>query len=403
MVRGESPIYERGLGDLITSNRASLIATTNYELAVSETQATFVVVPTPSKPSGGFSLRYVKSAMRALGKALADKPSYHLVVLTSTVMPGSINPTLIRVLETSSGKTCPRDFGFCYNPEFIALGNVIEGLRRPDFFLVGESDESAGNALAEILGRVSANSAPVQRMTFFNAEVAKIAVNSFVTMKMSFANTLAEVCERLPSGDVDTITRAIGLDKRIGTTYLKGAIGYGGPCFPRDNAAFASFAERLGLDPGIARATDRVNRRQVGRVLRLIRHTMPKGSEKVGILGLTYKPDTNVIEASQTLMVANALLNKGFEVHVFDPALSPHVLPRSVRLLVEGTAEECVANSDLCVIGTPWESFSRIDYSHFSGKVVLDCWRVLEGDRLQGKARYVALGRDMTSLRARKN
>jgi UDPglucose 6-dehydrogenase len=395
--RGKSPIYETGLAGLITSTRASFKATLDYDMAVAETRTTFVVVPTPSNASGGFSLTHVKAAMRRLGKALSQKTSYHLVVLTSTVMPGSMDETVLPILEQSSGKKCGSDFGLCYNPEFIALGNVIEGLHNPDLVLIGESDRAAGDALVRIHTRICANSAPVERMTFLNAEVAKIAVNAFVTMKMSFANTLAEICERLPNGDVDRITQAVGRDKRIGPAYLRGAIGYGGPCFPRDNMAFANFAEKVGVGADLARATDRVNRRQVGRIVELIKRSHSPNSSRIGILGITYKPNTNVTEGSQALMVAEALARRGFEVHVYDPAVGRVQLRELSNLKVEATAEECVAKSDVCVIGTPWQSFSKLDKSMFSNKIVLDCWRMLDGNKPDDPSHYIALGQDMTS------
>jgi UDPglucose 6-dehydrogenase len=395
--RGESPIYEPGLADLITSGRASLRATSDYDRAVAESQATFVVVPTPSDASGGFSLRYVKSAMSRLGKALSHKSEYHLVVLTSTVMPGSMDGTVLPVLEHSSGKKCGSDFGVCYNPEFIALGEVIEGLRNPDLVLVGESDEAAGDTISKIHVRLCKNPSRIERMTFLNAEVAKIAVNAFVTMKMSFANTLAEICERLPNGDVDRITQALGRDRRIGPAYLRGAIGYGGPCFPRDNVAFAAFAKKVGVGADLARATDRVNRRQVRRIVKLIEHGHSADTSRIGILGLTYKPNTNVTEASQPLMLAKVLAKRGFEVHVFDPAVSQEQLGEFSDLQVERSADDCVARSDVCVIGTPWQGFSKIDKSRFSNKVVLDCWRMLNGSKPDDPSRYVALGQDMVS------
>ena len=395
--RGVSPIYETGLADLIASSHASLAATSDYDTAIEATQATFVVVPTPSDASGGFSLSYVKQAMKRLGKALSKKAQYHLVVLTSTVMPGSMDEVVLPILEQTSGRKCGRGFGLCYNPEFIALGDVIEGLRNPDLVLVGESDEAAGDALAKVHAGICENSPPLERMTFLNAEVAKIGVNAFVTMKMSFANTLAEICERLPNGDVDKITRAMGRDKRIGPKYLKGAIGYGGPCFPRDNVAFANFAKKVGVSADLALATDRVNRRQVQRIMGLIEKSHSADSSRIGILGITYKPNTNVTEASQPLMLAEALARKGFEVHVYDPAVGRDQLGELSNLTVEASADECIAKSDVCVIGTPWASFSKIDKSRFSNKVVLDCWRALNGNRPSDPSLYIALGRDMIS------
>jgi UDPglucose 6-dehydrogenase len=393
--RGLSPIFEPGVGLLIRSNRDSLSATMDHDRAVRETDATFVVVPTPSNASGEFSIEFVKSASKMVGKALSKKRGYHLVVVTSTVMPGAMERVVRPTIEKASGKKCGRDFGLCYNPEFIALGEVVKGLLSPDLILIGESDRAAGDVLTWIQRQVCAISTPIERMNFVNAEVAKIAINSYVTMKMSFANTLAEICERLPKGDVDKVTKALGRDTRIGPAYLRGAIGYGGPCFPRDNVAFARFARKLGVNAELARATDRINKRQVRRIVALVeRHATPNSS-KIGILGVAYKPNTNVTEASQSLELARVLARRGYEVHVYDPALA-HTQVQIPNVESEIEALECVAKSDICVIATPWGSFAGIDKAAFKDKLVLDCWRLLDGGD-DVIPRYLPLGRDMVS------
>jgi UDPglucose 6-dehydrogenase len=395
--RGQSPIFEPGLGRLIRSNRNSLSATSDYDTAVRRTDASFVVVPTPSNKRGEFSLSFVENALKRVGRSLRSKQSYHLIVLTSTVMPGSMDKVVRPLLEKESGKKCGTDFGLCYNPEFIALGDVLRGLVRPDFVLVGESDGFAGGMLGEIQAKVCSNSAPVERMNFVNAEVAKIAINSFVTMKMSFANTLAEICERLPEGDVDRITSVLGRDSRIGRRYLKGAIGYGGPCFPRDNIAFALFARKLGVDAELARATDRINKRQVRRIVKLIVDQGTPATSRIGILGVTYKPNTDVTEASQSLGLARVLARRGYEVHVYDPAVGPSQLVGVGNVRVEADAEACVERSDLCVLATPWESFTKIDKSKYSNKIVLDCWRMLDGGIESTASRYMSLGKNVAT------
>ncbi len=395
--RGICPIFEPGLARLMRSNRERLSATEDYDKGVVESDATFVVVPTPSEKSGGFSLVFVKHAMQRIGRALSRKKGYHLIVLTSTVMPGSMDDVVIPTIERSSRKICGKDFGVCYNPEFIALGDVIEGLLKPDLVLIGESDRTAGDLLAEIQSHVCINSPAVERINFRNAELAKIAVNSFVTMKMSFANTLAEICERFPDGDVDKVTRAIGKDRRIGPDYLKGAVGYGGPCFPRDNIAFARLASRVGVRAELALATHRINERQAKRIVKLIEAKGIHPPSRVGILGMTYKPNTNVLEASPSLALTESLTRKGFEVHVYDPTFkhdTASVLGPDIE--VETNVSDCIRKSDLCVIATPWKMFSAIDKTQLSKTVVLDCWRILD-DGNQNSQKYVALGRAQVS------
>lgn len=389
--RGISPIFEPGLETLLQAHRARLSATVDYNQAIHNSDATFVVVPTPSEPSGGFSLGYVEQAMGKIGEALREKPGYHLIVLTSTVMPGSMEH-LAPLLEERSSKVCGRDFGLCYNPEFIALGNVVRGLLRPDFVLIGESDERAGQELAQIQSYVCENDPPIERMNFVNAEIAKISVNSFVTMKMSYANTLAEICENVVGADVDQITTAIGKDKRIGSAYLKGALGYGGPCFPRDNIAFASFAKGVGAQGDLALMTHQINERQVKRITRIFVKENLHPPMKVGVLGLTYKPGTNVTEASQALMLARQLASEGFEIFVYDPALTNDSF-RTDELRFKPTAEACIEATDVCIVATPWEAFKKINSSVFSDKFVIDCWRILNDDAIRNSSRYFPLGK----------
>lgn len=390
--RGISPIFEPGLETLLRANRARLSATDDYNEAICKSDATFVVVPTPSEKSGGFSLEYVEQAMEKIGRALREKRGYHLIVLTSTVMPDSMGRRLVPLLEQTSGKNCSQDFGLCYNPEFIALGDVVRGLLRPDFVLIGESDERAGRELAQIQSRVCENNPPIERMNFVNAEIAKISVNSFVTMKMSFANTLAEICENVDGADVDRITTAIGKDKRIGSSYLKGALGYGGPCFPRDNVAFASFAIGVGAQADLALTTHQINQRQVKRITRIFEKENLRPPMKVGVLGLTYKPGTNVTEASQALMLAQELTSEGFQIFVYDPALANDSFKMN-GVRTQSTAEACIEASDVCIVATPWEAFKKIRGSAFSAKIVIDCWRILNDDAKHNSSRYFALGK----------
>src|SRR6266568_1798064 len=295
---GKAPVEETGLQQMIDGCRSHLSATTDTQEAVAQTELSHVIVPTPSGPDGKFSLRHVLDAVAPIGAALREKTGFHVVALTSTVMPGHTAGKVLPALEKASGKRCGTDFGLCYNPEFIALGNVIDGLLHPDFVLIGESDPRSGQLLEDFYGTVCDREPPAARMTFVNAELTKLSVNTFVTTKISYANMLAQVCERLPGADVDVVTSALGLDTRIGRKYLRGALGYGGPCFPRDNVAFSALARELGSPGTLAEATDLLNRAQVDRLEQLVRTHLPTGGT-VGILGLSYKPATSIVEESQ--------------------------------------------------------------------------------------------------------
>ena len=394
---GQSPVEETGVQELLASTSKLLFATTDAQKAVSETDISFIVVPTPSEQNGSFSLKHVIEVASGIGKALAYKPSYHLIALTSTVLPGSTEYGVLPVLEKESGKKCGEDFGLCYNPEFIALGSVITDFLNPDFLLIGESDTHAGDVLQETLKSVVLNDPPVQRMNFINAEMAKISLNAFVTTKITFANMLTEMSSKLPGADVDTITNAIGLDSRIGRRYLSGGLSYGGPCFPRDNRALGYVAAQFDCRSLIPESTDQFNQHHLDSLVEIVcSHTKPDG--KVAVLGLSYKPHSDVVEESAGMYLAQKLAALGYEVSTFDPmamAAAREILKDSVSYAdsiincVSGTNTVVVANSD-----PQFHSLKPSDMSNTQGPTtVVDCWRILR-QALENDERilYVGLG-----------
>jgi len=249
---------------------------------------TFIIVPTPSGTDRLFSNKFVIAAVRSIGEALRAKSTRHVVVVTSTVMPGSTGGEIMAALEEASGLKVGPALGLAYNPEFIALGTVVRDMLRPDFILIGESDAQTGELLEGIYRRCCDNEPTIRRMGFVNAELTKISVNTYVTTKISYANMLAEMCDKLPGADVDVVSTAVGSDTRVGAKYIKGAIGYGGPCFPRDNKAFAALGRTLGVRCDLAEATDAINDHQLQRLIGAVQaHTT--STKRVGILGLSYK------------------------------------------------------------------------------------------------------------------
>src|SRR3954462_6338501 len=310
---GYAPVDEPRLQELVTENRERLRATPDASAAVAETDITFVIVPTPSDENGRFTNRYIVDAMEAVGAGIRRKSSYHLVGITSTVMPGSTGGEIRAALEAHSGRLVGATLGLCYNPEFIALGSVVRDMLSPDMILIGESDPKAGEILERIYERSCDNKPAIRRMNFVNAELTKISVNTYVTTKISYANMLADICDRIPGADVDVVTQAVGSDSRIGTKYLRGAIGYGGPCCPRDNVACSALARTLGARAELAEATDSLNDYQVERVLKAVESRL-NGPGPIGLLGLSYKPDTSVVERSQGASPVARLLERGYEV-----------------------------------------------------------------------------------------
>jgi UDPglucose 6-dehydrogenase len=313
-------------------------------------------------------------------------------------MPGATGNQLREILEKASGKRCGPDFGLCYSPEFIALGSVIRDFLNPDMVLIGESDSRAGDLLESIYRRVCENKPAAARMSFVNAEITKLAVNSYITTKISFANMLARISERSPGANVDVITSALGLDSRIGPKYLKGAVSYGGPCFPRDNLAMGELARQLGVSEELPRTVDRFNRSQI---TWLTEQVASRSSGRIAILGLSYKPGTDVVEEAAGFLLAEALARRGLPVCAYDPGYVAGTtvglgagLPAGVTRAV--SAEACIDDADLVVLTTPWPEFARLPAERWARpkapRIVIDCWRVLGALRDVPGVSYLALG-----------
>src|SRR5256714_8292869 len=198
-------------------------------------------------------MRPVAKAIKAAGK------KGHIFVCSSTTTPGAVDSVLIPMLEKETGWKCGSEFSVCYNPEFIALGNVINGLLEPDIVLIGESDPECGAALEELYRSYTRNKCRIVRMSIISAELTKISLNSYITVKISFTNQLRMIAEQFPKADINVILDAIGTDTRIGKKYLRAGLSYGGPCFPRDNRLLAYTARESGLQAPLAEASDKTN------------------------------------------------------------------------------------------------------------------------------------------------
>jgi UDPglucose 6-dehydrogenase len=388
----KTPFLEPQLQDLLDIDGLTLEASTEYEPAVINADATFIIVPTPSAEKGQFTNRYVLKALESIGEALRKKEGYHLVVVTSTVMPGSMNGEIQETLERASGRKVGSNLGLCYSPEFIALGSVVENMLYPDMVLIGESDKKAGDLLESIYRSFCENNPPVQRMNCVNAELTKLSLNTYVTTKISYANMLAGVCEKLPGSDVNVVTDAIGLDTRIGRKYLKAAVPFGGPCFPRDNVAFRSMAHDLGAPVHIAEATQAINDHQIDRLEKIVREK--SNGKNIGILGLSYKPGTDVIEQSAGIHLANRLKEEGFHVTVYDP----QAMEGAKKVLADGivcasSIKECLEKCELALIMTHWPEFKEIDPQDTGTCThIIDCWRVLSQKDFKNKCLVSYLG-----------
>lgn len=371
-------LVEPGINELLERYSENYCIMNKVIDAVYRTDVTFILVPTPSEISGAFSTQFVLDVCKDIAQVLKQKENnYHLISVLSTVMPGSMIK-IKKYLEKESGKKCGEDFGLCYTPELVAIGNVLNGFLSPDFVMIGESDARAGRMMTEIYQTIFLNDPPMKRSDFINVELAKITLNAYITTKISFANSLAEICEKIPGADATRVTEIIGQDKRIGSRYLKPALGYSGFCFPRDSKAFIYMAKEIGIRAPISEATDVVNDRQINRVVSIIQERLPENGV-VSVLGIAFKSDTDTTEESQGLGIAQKLADGGIRVLIHDP-LRPenleNLLIKEMHWIPE--LDTVIKDANIVVIANPCKEFRDLLPQNFKkGAIVIDCWKIL--------------------------
>jgi UDPglucose 6-dehydrogenase len=398
-----APFFEPELKDYLDKFGSSFHPTDNYEKAVRETDVFFVIVATPSDRKGNFSNIYVESALKKLATELKKvKNKYKLIIINSTVMPTSTEKRFIKIIEKYSGKKINRDFGVCYIPDFVALGKVIKDFLNPDFVLIGESNKLAGDIAEKIYKKLCDNNSPIYRMSIISAEIAKMSLNVFITIKISFANILGNICAKIKGAEVDKITQAIGADKRISPYYLKAGLSFGGNCFPRDVRAFNAFLEKLNYPRWLSRAIENINKSQDRHLFDVIKKYIKEyKAKKISILGLSFKPNTSVIEASPSITLINNILSNKLkiDIYVYDPAAIENTQKVfKNKIFYCRTMKECIQNSDIIVIATPWDEFKNINPSLLKRKnkkvALFDCWRILNPEKYKKLVKYLALGID---------
>src|SRR5438132_6019002 len=372
---GQPPVDEPLLAETIKQGRERLRATDDPAATV-VTEASFFIPPSPSLPDGSFSTEYLLNAMRPVAKAIeAAGKKCHIFVCSLTTAPGAGDSVLIPMLEKETGWKCGSDFGVCYNPEFIALGNVINGLLEPDFVLIGESDRESGAALEELYRKYTRNNCQIARMSVISAELTKISVNSYITMKISFTNQLRMIAEQFPKADINVILDAIGTDTRIGKKYLRPGLSFGGPCFPRDNRLLAYAARQVGLQAPLAEASDKINELTKSNLLEKVRGVLSTG-DTVLVLGVAYKPDTYITEESAGLHLARELKRNGYRVLVHDCAATPSNSGalHEFEVLDDLAGLEKRKDVDLAVVCCPWPQYAAVKFS--STTKVLPTWKL---------------------------
>ena len=375
---GRSPIYEPGLEALISKNRGRIRATTDLQSAVRETDITFIAVGTPSNTDGSIDLTYVFRVCEEVGDVLKEKEGLHIVIVKSTVFPGTTDDRVRHILEYTSGKKAGVDFGLGSNPEFLREGNAVRDFLSPDRIVIGADDPRTADALKALYASIDSKVLVTPSRT---AEMIKYTSNAILATKISFANEIGNLCKTIgiDSGDV---FQGVGMDSRVSPAFFRTGIGFGGSCFPKDVRALVAGARAHGEDMSILDAVLKTNETQPLRLLALLKKYIPDLDGKtIGVLGLAFKPDTDDIRESRALPVVTGLLSSGASVIAYDPAAMDN-FRRVFPQMTYPSSAGAVLEADAVLILTEWKEFEDLDYR---GRIVID------GRRLEAPRRQAAI------------
>ena len=365
--KGELPFYEPGLSNIFP--HVNFIGfTDSYQRAIDETDVTIILVNT-QLGDNGYSSEFVEDVLTDLSLNLKkSNKEKHTIILSSTVLPGTIKK-LIKLVEKISGRKYGEGFGFSYVPDFVKLGSVIYDFKNPEFFLVGANNQDDIVLTQSIWYEFHQNNPPKKVLTLEEAEISKVALNAYIVNKITFANFLGQLCEGIDNVNVHNITKTIGIDKRISPHFFGYGTPYGGTCFPRDTSAFIKFAKNRKKRAKNLIFAEEVNEMVYKSILDKV-----KCYKKVGVLGISFKPNSPVTIGSPSARLIGDLIDCGSEVNGYD-RIEETYQNLDVDINLFESAQECIHNSDIVVIMHPDRYFSNLEYGKTN---VVDYWGVLK-------------------------
>jgi UDPglucose 6-dehydrogenase len=410
MQSGQSPIYEPGLSELMKSSSESgkLTFTSDLAKGVSHGEILYIAVGTPPLPTGESDTRYVEAVARGIGTHLKDE--YKVIVNKSTVPIGSGDWVRMLILDGNkeSDSNIEPVFDVISNPEFLREGSAVYDTFNPDRIVLGGNSDQAIAMMQELYQPLvnrefaddkSAPAVPVVVTDLSSAEMIKYAANSFLATKISFINEVANICDRV-GADVTQVAQGIGLDSRIGGKFLNAGIGWGGSCFPKDVSALVHTAEDYGYDTELLKAAINVNQRQRLLALEKLQNELKilKG-KTIGLLGLTFKPDTDDMRDAPALDLIEQLNRLGARVKAYDPIVSQSGLSHGLsNVIIESDAEMLADACDAVVLVTDWKEFLKLDFKKMAklmaNPLVIDGRNFLNREVVEAAGlRYVGMGR----------
>ena len=394
IVNGESPFFEPKLEKTLRDGLKKKLKISNDFSLIKNCDFIFVTVGTPQTSDGAIDLSMIKKSVAKIGKTMNGNSKNQIILIKSTVIPGTMKNIVLPILEKNSKKKAGKEFGLISNPEFLQESNAIRDTIFPHAVVLGGYNTKYMKKAKNFFSKLHPKT-PIIITNHQTAEMVKYANNSFLATKISFINQLSNICQNIPGANIDDIAKTIGLDPRIGKLFLNAGPGYGGSCLPKDMKALINFARDVGVKPVLLNAVEEINVKQLEQIIKLIEKKLRDiSSKRITIMGTAFKPDTDDVRDSISIELIKKLLKMKANITIYDPkAIENTKKIFGKKISYENSMIHALDKTQCAIFMTHWKEFQNIDNKlirHMKRKLIIDCRRIFTGKKID--AEYYALG-----------
>ncbi len=396
IAKGIPTFFEPNLEKTLKKALKKRLTITDKLSSIIDCDFIFVTVGTPQKKNGEIDLSFIKTIVSSIGKLISKTKKKPIILIKSTVIPGTMKNVILQILERNSKKKAGKDFGLISNPEFLQESRAIDDTIRPHVIVLGGYKTKFMKKTEKFFSRFNPN-VPTVITNHQTAEMIKYANNSFLATKISFINQIAHICQGIPDTNIDDVANTIGLDPRIGNLFLNAGPGYGGSCLPKDIKAIINLSSKIGVNPTLLTAVEKINKQQINYIVALIKQNIGKiNGKKLSILGIAFKPGTDDIRDSVSIDLVKRLLKLGAKITIHDPKALENarkIFHDNVRYVksIPSALKDC----QCAIIMTQWKNYEQINnktIKPMAKKFIIDSRRILYNKNLDAKYYAIGLG-----------
>ena len=396
IAKGIPTFFEPNLEKTLKKALKEKLIITNKLYSINNCDFIFITVGTPEKKNGEIDLSFIKEVVRSVGKLISKNKKKPIILIKSTVIPGTMKNVVLPILERNSKKKAGKDFGLISNPEFLQESRAIHDTIKPHVVVLGGYRTKFMKKTEKFFSRFNPN-VPIIITNHQTAEMIKYAHNTFLATKISFINQIANICQGIPDTNIDDVANTMGLDPRIGNLFLNAGPGYGGSCLPKDIKAIINLSSKLGVNPTLLTAVEKINKQQISHIVTLVKQNIGKiNGKKLTILGVAFKPGTDDIRNSVSIDLVKRLLKLGAKITIHDPK----ALENARKIFHDNTkyvksVPSALKDCQCAIIMTQWKDYEKINnktIKQMAKKFIIDTRRVLYNKNLDAKYYAIGLG-----------